>query len=147
MEINEGDEVKSLGRLLSVPVGDAITGRVVDPLGNPLDGMGPVGIWNEGYALYRNGIHVATYPAATHRVYLPGLTPATLHEFDLVACDQGGNCTQLDSSRTVRTRLRREPALHAAHARRGVAAIPSATRLATLSLSRAASASAAPLSR
>jgi len=42
LEINEGDEVKSLGRLLSVPVGDAVVGRVLDPLGNPLDGKGPV---------------------------------------------------------------------------------------------------------
>src|SRR5271163_3122960 len=40
--INEGDEVKSTGRLLSVPVGDALIGRVVDPLGNPLDGKGPI---------------------------------------------------------------------------------------------------------
>ena len=42
LKINEGDEVKSLGRLLSVPVGDAVIGRVVDPLGNPLDGQGPI---------------------------------------------------------------------------------------------------------
>ena len=42
LEINEGDEVRSLGRLLSVPVGDAMVGRVVDPLGNPLDGLGPI---------------------------------------------------------------------------------------------------------
>ena len=42
LQINEGDEVKSLGRLLSVPVGDAVLGRVLDPLGNPLDGQGPV---------------------------------------------------------------------------------------------------------
>lgn len=42
LEINEGDEVRSLGRLLSVPVGDALIGRVVDPLGNPLDGLGPI---------------------------------------------------------------------------------------------------------
>jgi F-type H+-transporting ATPase subunit alpha len=34
--------VKSTGRLLSVPVGDAVIGRVLDPLGNPLDGKGPV---------------------------------------------------------------------------------------------------------
>ena len=40
--ISEGDEVKTLGQLLSVPVGDALIGRVVDPLGNPLDGKGPV---------------------------------------------------------------------------------------------------------
>ena len=40
--INEGDEVRSTGQLLSVPVGDAMLGRVVDPLGNPLDGQGPI---------------------------------------------------------------------------------------------------------
>ncbi len=42
LDINEGDEVRALGRLLSVPVGDAVVGRVLDPLGNPLDGKGPV---------------------------------------------------------------------------------------------------------
>src|SRR6266850_1335401 len=40
--IEEGDEVKALGKLLSVPVGTAVLGRVLDPLGNPLDGKGPV---------------------------------------------------------------------------------------------------------
>ena len=42
LQINEGDEVKSLGRLLSVPVGEGVIGRVVDPLGNPLDDQGPI---------------------------------------------------------------------------------------------------------
>ncbi len=42
LQITEGDEVKSTGKLLSVPVGDAMIGRVVDPLGNPLDGKGPI---------------------------------------------------------------------------------------------------------
>ncbi len=40
--VKEGDEVRCTGRLLSVPVGDAVIGRVVDPLGRPLDGKGPV---------------------------------------------------------------------------------------------------------
>ena len=40
--IEEGDEVRSTGRVLSVPVGDALLGRVVDPLGNPIDGKGPI---------------------------------------------------------------------------------------------------------
>ncbi len=40
--IEEGDEVRSTGRLLSVPVGEAVLGRVIDPLGNPLDGGGPI---------------------------------------------------------------------------------------------------------
>ena len=34
LKVNEGDEVRSTGKLLSVPVGDAVTGRVLDPLGN-----------------------------------------------------------------------------------------------------------------
>ena len=42
LTIKEGDEVKALGTLLSVPAGDAVIGRVLDPLGNPLDGKGPV---------------------------------------------------------------------------------------------------------
>src|SRR6516164_9521496 len=42
LEISEGDEVKTTGQLLRVPVGDALIGRVVDPLGNPLDGKGPI---------------------------------------------------------------------------------------------------------
>jgi F-type H+-transporting ATPase subunit alpha len=41
-DIKEGDEVKTLGALLSVPVGETLLGRVVDPLGNALDGKGPV---------------------------------------------------------------------------------------------------------
>ena len=42
LTISEGDEVRALGKLLSVPVGDGVIGRVLDPLGNPLDGRGPV---------------------------------------------------------------------------------------------------------
>jgi F-type H+-transporting ATPase subunit alpha len=42
-QIEEGDQVKRTGRLLEVPVGDELLGRIVDPLGNPLDGKGDVG--------------------------------------------------------------------------------------------------------
>ena len=42
LAIEEGDEVRSTGRLLSVPVGEAVLGRVIDPLGNPLDGGPPL---------------------------------------------------------------------------------------------------------
>jgi F-type H+-transporting ATPase subunit alpha len=41
-DIKEGDEVRSTGRIIEVPVGDALIGRVVDPLGNPIDGKGPI---------------------------------------------------------------------------------------------------------
>jgi F-type H+/Na+-transporting ATPase subunit alpha len=40
--IQEGQEVKSTGLVVSVPVGDGLLGRVIDPLGNPLDGKGPI---------------------------------------------------------------------------------------------------------
>jgi F-type H+/Na+-transporting ATPase subunit alpha len=41
-EIKEGDEVKRTGRIMSVPVGDAMIGRVVNSLGQPIDGKGPI---------------------------------------------------------------------------------------------------------
>src|SRR5512136_2027963 len=41
-QIKEGDEVKATGRVIEVPVGDALIGRVVDPLGRPVDGKGPI---------------------------------------------------------------------------------------------------------
>ncbi|MFM9126479.1 MAG: F0F1 ATP synthase subunit alpha [Solirubrobacterales bacterium] len=41
-KIVEGDTVKRTGKLLEVPVGDALLGRIVDPLGNPLDGKGAI---------------------------------------------------------------------------------------------------------
>ena len=40
--IAEGQKVKRTGEILSVPVGDGFLGRVVDPLGNPIDGLGPI---------------------------------------------------------------------------------------------------------
>jgi len=41
-QIREGDEVKTTGKLLQVPVGKALLGRVVDALGQPIDGKGPI---------------------------------------------------------------------------------------------------------
>src|SRR5690242_14813397 len=41
-EIEEGQQVRRTGEILSVPVGDSFLGRVVDPLGEPLDGKGPI---------------------------------------------------------------------------------------------------------
>jgi F-type H+/Na+-transporting ATPase subunit alpha len=46
-KIEEGDTVKRSGKLLEIPVGEGLLGRIVDPLGNPLDGKGDVDI--EGY--------------------------------------------------------------------------------------------------
>ncbi len=41
-EVSEGDTVKCTGRILEVPVGEGLLGRVVDSLGNPIDGKGPI---------------------------------------------------------------------------------------------------------
>jgi len=40
--LKEGDQVKTTGRVVEVPVGDALIGRVVNPLGEPIDGKGPI---------------------------------------------------------------------------------------------------------
>jgi F-type H+-transporting ATPase subunit alpha len=50
--IQEGDSVTSLGRIASVPVGMGLVGRVVDALGNPLDGKGPI-VSSEYYPIER----------------------------------------------------------------------------------------------
>ena len=42
LSIKEGDEVRSTGRIVEVPVGESLLGRVVDPLGRPVDGRGDV---------------------------------------------------------------------------------------------------------
>lgn len=42
-EIKEGDEVRCTDKIIEVPVGEGLIGRVVDPLGRPLDGKGPIG--------------------------------------------------------------------------------------------------------
>ncbi len=42
LHLREGDEVRCTGRVLEVPVGRGVVGRVVDPLGNPVDGLGPI---------------------------------------------------------------------------------------------------------
>src|ERR1700710_1809493 len=47
--IEEGQTVRRTGEVLSVAVGDGYLGRVVDPLGNPIDGAGPVATTNRGH--------------------------------------------------------------------------------------------------
>ena len=45
-DIREGDEVRRTGRIMQVPVGEALIGRVVNPLGQPVDGLGPINTTN-----------------------------------------------------------------------------------------------------
>jgi F-type H+-transporting ATPase subunit alpha len=48
-EIKEGDEVRSTGRIISVPTGDSLLGRVVNALGDPVDGKGPLSVTEADY--------------------------------------------------------------------------------------------------
>src|SRR5207249_9701743 len=41
-EVSEGEPARRTGRVASVPVGENLIGRIVDPLGNPIDGQGPI---------------------------------------------------------------------------------------------------------
>ncbi|MDG1500578.1 MAG: ATPase domain-containing protein, partial [Planctomycetota bacterium] len=50
-KVREGDTVKSTGRIISVPTGPKLLGRVVDALGNPRDGKGPLGTTEEDLML------------------------------------------------------------------------------------------------
>ena len=51
--ICEGDIVKRTGKVVSVPVGDALIGRVVDALGQPIDGKGPISTTTQSAGLRR----------------------------------------------------------------------------------------------
>ncbi|HED65739.1 MAG TPA: F0F1 ATP synthase subunit alpha [Planctomycetes bacterium] len=48
-KVKEGDQVKTTGRIISVPTGRALLGRVVNGLGDPIDGRGPLGVSDEDY--------------------------------------------------------------------------------------------------
>ena len=55
--IKEGDTVKRTGAIVEVPVGKELLGRVVDALGNPIDGKGPIkakraSVWSQGAGHY-----------------------------------------------------------------------------------------------
>ena len=55
-KIKEGDEVRTTGRIIEAPAGDELIGRVVDPLGRPLDGEGPINAKEIGRASCRERV-------------------------------------------------------------------------------------------
>ena len=57
--VKEGQRVRSTGRIIEVPVGDALIGRVVDPLGRPLDGKGPVATTARGVSIRSSAVVTA----------------------------------------------------------------------------------------
>jgi F-type H+-transporting ATPase subunit alpha len=73
--IEVGDEVRATGGIASVPVGEALIGRVVDPLGNPIDGKGPINT-SKRRALQRT-LRALSSARASIRRYKPVSCPLT----------------------------------------------------------------------
>ncbi len=92
LQIAEGDEVRTTGQLLRVPVGDALIGRVVDPLGVPLDGKGPV-VTNQTRAVEFMAPGVAarqpvTQPLQTGIKAIDSMTPIGRGQRELIIGDR-----------------------------------------------------------
>lgn len=92
LDISEGDEVRTTGKLLSVPVGDSLIGRVIDPLGNPLDGKGPV-MAHESRPLETTAPGIAgrqpvKQPLQTGIVAVDALTPIGRGQRELIIGDR-----------------------------------------------------------
>jgi len=92
LDIKEGDEVLTTGALLRVPVGDALIGRVVDPLGVPKDGKGPI-ITNLTRAVESNAPGVAgrqpvDEPMQTGIKAIDAMTPVGRGQRELIIGDR-----------------------------------------------------------
>jgi F-type H+-transporting ATPase subunit alpha len=102
--IAEGDEVRTTGKLLSVPVGNALLGRVVDPLGNPLDGKGPVMTSEfrplETIAPGIAGRQPVKQPLQTGLIAVDALTPIGRGQRELIIGDRKTGKTAVDQKET-----------------------------------------------
>ncbi len=97
--LKEGDEVKTTGRLLSVPVGKALLGRVVDALGNPVDAKGPIDS-KEFYPVEKiaPGIVVrksVTQPLFTGIMAIDSMIPIGRGQRELIIGDRGTGKTTI----------------------------------------------------
>lgn len=91
-KVKEGDHFRRTGRVVSVPVGEALTGRVVDALGRPLDGKGPIytsdSLPIEGFApsiIERKNVKT---PMATGIIAIDALTPIGRGQRELIIGDR-----------------------------------------------------------
>ena len=92
-EIKEGDTVKRTGRVMDVPVGPELLGRVVDPLGNPIDGKGPINT-NQRGLLERKALGVVQRqpvkePLQTGLKAIDGMIPIGRGQRELIIGDRG----------------------------------------------------------
>jgi F-type H+/Na+-transporting ATPase subunit alpha len=98
-QLKEGDEVRTTGRLLSVPVGKALLGRAVDALGNPVDGKGPIAA-KETYPVEKiaPGIIVrksVSQPLFTGIMAIDSMIPIGRGQRELIIGDRGTGKTTI----------------------------------------------------
>ena len=98
-KLKEGEEVQTTGRLLSVPVGKQLLGRVVDALGNPVDGKGPIAA-SEFYPVERiaPGIIVrksVNQPLFTGIMAIDSMIPIGRGQRELIIGDRGTGKTTI----------------------------------------------------
>ncbi|WP_158966367.1 F0F1 ATP synthase subunit alpha [Chachezhania sediminis] len=98
-EIGEGDIVKRTNSIVSVPIGDELLGRVVDALGNPIDGKGPIGATKTGIAdvkapgiIPRKSVHE---PMATGLKSVDAMIPIGRGQRELIIGDRQTGKTAL----------------------------------------------------
>ncbi|MBE7538190.1 MAG: F0F1 ATP synthase subunit alpha [Opitutaceae bacterium] len=97
--LKEGDEVQTTGRLLSIPVGKGLLGRVVDALGNPVDGKGPI-VSKETYPVEKiaPGIIVrksVSQPLFTGIMAIDSMIPIGRGQRELIIGDRGTGKTTI----------------------------------------------------
>src|ERR1051325_9924353 len=90
--IEEGQPVRSTGRILEVPVGDALLGRVVNPLGEPIDGRGPLsGATNRRVEIQAPGVvdrQPVKEPLQTGIKVIDAMTPIGRGQRELIIGDR-----------------------------------------------------------
>ena len=99
--IQEGDTVKRTGKIAEVPVGPEMEGRVVDAVGNPIDGQGPIEAKNSSKievlapgVISRKSVHEPCY---TGLKAIDAMTPVGRGLRELVICDRQIGKTNIDA--------------------------------------------------
>jgi len=98
-QLKEGDPVETTGRLLSIPVGKGLLGRVVDALGNPIDGKGPVAS-DESYPVERIAPGIiarksVSQPLFTGIMAIDSMIPIGRGQRELIIGDRGTGKTTI----------------------------------------------------
>src|SRR5690606_21495309 len=97
--LQEGFKVKRTGRILEVPVGDEMLGRIVNPLGQPIDGKGPINT-NKTYPVERIAPGIAArepvkIPLQTGIKAIDGMIPVGRGQRELIIGDRGTGKTAI----------------------------------------------------